>query len=142
MEFISRLKPAHWAWLHFKFVLIIWAILFVAFTPPSPSAILGVILEVLIGLFVLTGVFISITGLIRSMSYDFKTAYSGAKMELAGSFIAITGPISYMIVQFNLSTIEEGNHRFALTAFAYALVSTMVARIFMIIGHLRELRGE
>lgn len=132
MNTISQLRPDHWAWLHAKFAMILWAFAFFFYTPLKVETVVGFIIASLIALVVVIGISISVFGLLRSISDFTEKARQGINIELAGLWIAISGPISYFVIQLFLSFGPEGDQRIALTVLAYAIFAFMLVRIVMV----------
>lgn len=136
----KRFRPDHWAWMHAKVALLVWAILFLAFTPTKVSAALDIILASSISFTTIIGVVISIVGLFQAMSLNIEKAKRGTNLELAGLWVALIGPVSYFATQFFLSFGPDGDQRIALTAFAYAVSSFVYVRIVLILEHRKRPR--
>jgi len=129
METIRKLRPDHWAWLHAKAALVVWSVLFFLYIPNKLSNVLGVTIGGLISLITLIGVLISVVGLFASLSKYTVKASRGTSLELSGLWLAISGPIAYLVVQFYLTFGIEGDQRIALVAFSYTLCAFMLVRI-------------
>jgi hypothetical protein len=132
---IKKLRPDHWAWLHAKFALLIWAVFFYIYTPSKTEDSLGYFLASVVSFTVILGVLISVVGLFRSLSKYTKKARIGLNIELAGLWLAISGPLSYTVTQFSFVFGPEGDQRIALTALGYAFVSFIFVRIVIVRMH-------
>lgn len=129
-----RLRPDHYAWLHAKGALIIWAVLLFIYTPSQVSWALGWLLSGGISLAVVTGLTLSVVGLFRSMSLNTLKSKKGTNLELAGLYIAIAGPAAYCVTQFFLAFAPDAQRQ-ALTAFAYAVCALLYVRIVLVTMH-------
>lgn len=138
METLHKLRPDHWAWLHAKAAMLIWAALFFAFTPLKVFVALDFWVSTAISLFVVFGILVSVIGLVKSTSNNNHVAHKGLNLELTGLWFAIAGPFAYCVTQFYLTFGIEGDQRIALVAFAYALCSFMLVRIVIVTTHRRR----
>ena len=135
MQTLKKLRPDHWAWLHAKAALLVWAALFFEFTPTKVADALQFLLATLISVVTFVGIGTSVFGLFTSTSNIIRKARRGLNIELAGLWVAISGPIAYMVTQIFLVFGEDGDQRIALTAFAYALCALMAVRIVIVDSH-------
>jgi hypothetical protein len=131
----NRLRPDHWAWLHAKAALIIWAIVFYFRTPEPVAIALGWLLVPAVSIIVTGGIIVSVAGLFLSLSAKSKEALRGINVELSGLWSAIGGLGAYFIVQLFLSFGPEGDQRNALTVFAYASMAMLFTRVVVVREH-------
>ena len=142
MKAIRKLRPDHWAIIHAKIAMLVWAILFLAYTPLTLSKVLQGILPFLISGAVLFGVTISLVGIFMSISKFACTARRGENLELAGLWLSLSGPLAYFAIQVYLSfLLRDGEQRIALSAFAYAFSSFMFVRIVIIHSHRKRINA-
>lgn len=135
MRILKRLRPDHWAWLHAKAALIAWAVLFFIYTPEKLSLALGWLLATGVSAVVIIGVGVSVVGLFMSLSNYTTDARRGVNIELAGLWVALSGPFAYCATQGYLAFGPEGDQRIALVAFAYAMCAFMIVRIVIVSMH-------
>jgi hypothetical protein len=138
MKYLKRLTLVHWAWMHAKVALGVWAVLLFMFTPERVNLAVGGLLIGGITLVTLIGAFVSVVGLVLSVQSG-RTALTGLTVELAGLyFMLFGGAVPYFITQLYLANTLAGIDRIALTAFAYAMCAFVVCRIALVTSRRRK----
>jgi hypothetical protein len=135
LNLTNRLRPDHWAWLHAKAAIILWAVLFFFFTPEKVHFALGWLLSTSVSIIVVGGILVSVIGLYVSLSGMSRAALRGINIELSGLWAAIGGMGAYFITQLFLAFGPEGDQRIALTAFAYAATAMLLTRVIVVREH-------
>lgn len=141
IDYVRRLRPHQWAWLHFKFALGIgWstAILFV-----TPTQIQQVTSEGGLRVWAygtLAGAIVSLVGMFINLADSEKRARFGIRLELTGLILFAGGPLQYLIVQVTLLTQsdEAFSQRYALTWFAYAMLAAVIVRLVIVFTAMRR----
>lgn len=137
LHIFKKLRPDHWAWLHAKLALMTWAIIFYFNTPPQVEGVLDRILATLISVFVVSGLLLSVTGLLLAVSKKTRRSGLGTSLEISGLWIALAGPVSYFIVRFYLAFTPDGKAGSALAALAYTVCAFVIVRLVQVI-HFRK----
>lgn len=135
MRLLRRLRPDQVAWLHAKLALVVWAVLFLLFTPQKIESALGWLIAASVSGVVFFGILTSVVGLVLTLSTNIRRTLRGINIELAGLWSAIGGLGGYFITQVFLAFGPEGDQRIALTAFAYANAALLLVRIVLVREH-------
>ncbi len=139
--FYKKLRPDHWAWLHAKLAIVVWAISFYFFTPHSINIVLHYTLATLISVFTIVGLLISVVGLCMALSSSLNRARRGTNLEIAGLWISLTGPLSFFLT---LLYIEIGTGQNQLTPFValgYVAFSVLLVRLIIVRTFRKKVRG-
>jgi hypothetical protein len=138
MKYLKRLTLVHWAWMHAKVALGVWAVLLYTFTPERVNLALGWVLIGSVTLVTLVGAVVSIVGLVMSVQLG-RVALAGLTIELSGLyFMLLGGAFPYLVTQFSLAFGSAGSDRIALTAFAYAMCAFLLCRIALVTSRRRK----
>lgn len=84
---------------------------------------------------IIIGMVTSVYGLYKSLSLNAKVAMRGVRVELAGLWVAMSGPFAYMATQVYILTQPEPGDRIAQIAICYLLMSFIFVRIVIITSH-------
>lgn len=142
----TRLTLLHLSWIHAKVALGVWAVLFLVFTPDRVADSWGGVISWLVAGVTLSGVVLSVIGLIASAPekgavLPSRRTLTGLLIELVGLWwMLLGGLLAYTLTQFALTFDERGDQRIALTAFAYASCAFALCRIAMVSHRRRKER--
>lgn len=137
---LAKVKFQAWLWIHFKLALLVWSVLLYHFTPPQVQDTQGSFLTGLMTIVTGIGAVIAIVGLIVK-NQGGEITLVGTEIELGGLFFMAAGPVTYLFTQISLALNlpnGEGETRYALCAFAYALCAALLARIAIVFDHFRK----
>lgn len=130
MRKLLKLRRDQKAWVHAKLTLALWAVMLMLFTPTPVENALGVFITAAISLTVVAGVAVSIGGMLHAQSVYTAAIRKGVKIELAGLWLAISGPAAYLLVQLFLVIYgEDPLQRFVQIFVYYSLCSFLAVRV-------------
>lgn len=139
---IRDVKIQGWMWLHFKLALLVWSILLYHFTPVFVMQAQGSFITGLMTFITGIGAIVSGVGLILK-NQEGEVGLVGTEIELAGLCFMAAGPFTYLVTQIYLAfTLVDGDQRFALCAFIYAMCAVLVCRIALVFGQLTKAMRE
>lgn len=144
----TRLKALDWVWLHSKIAAAAWVILLMAFTPNALAASWGGLLTFLIATVTVSGVGISLTGMvmaatgpvssIEQVTATVRRTQRGLRIELIGLWWMLLGGIgTYTMTQFVL-VVSGDDQRIALTGLGYWTASMLICRIVSVVHRRRK----
>lgn len=133
MDVFRKLTLRHWAWLHFKLALLAWAIILLTYTPSSVVGALGMLVG-FVAVVTIVGTAVSSVGIIMSaQGLSTRAGVTGISVELIGLCFTTAGPLSYLITQVCLAFGPEGEQRYALCLYAYAMCAALACRILIVV---------
>jgi len=136
---LKKLRPDHWAWLNAKLAMIIWSVLFFVNASSSPvGQALQFFLTLLVSGVVFFGLIVSAVGLLMATSKFIKTSQRGTTLELAGLYLALSGPVSYFIVRVVLVVTSVDHRGSDLAVLSYAVAAFIFVRIVIISSHRKK----
>lgn len=127
---LMRLRLDHWAWIHAKMSLFLWACFFFASTPPQTVDALGITLNRVAACFAIVGAIMSVVGLIISTNPCLQMRHKGYTIELTGLIIAVCGPLTTMVA--HISRIDDDPTSIPRAGFSYTLAAFMLARALVV----------
>ena len=132
MGVFRKLTLRHWSWIHFKFAMLVWAVVLLGYTPTAVAGALGAVV-ITISTVTIVGSVTSIVGIVMSAQNGTKAGVIGISVELAGLYFMGAGPVAYFITQVWLAlTLPEGSQRYALVVFSYAMCVALACRILIV----------
>jgi uncharacterized membrane protein len=135
LKTFKQFRADHWAWVHAKIVFILWASLTLWQTPTKVDEVLDRFLVIAICSVIIVGMVSSMVGLYLSMNTIRKKADFGVRLELAGLWLSIGGPLGYMVTQAYILTTPNPGDRIPQVALAYLIMAFVLARIMIIYVH-------
>lgn len=138
MQTLKKLRPDHWAWLHAKVAIMVWAVLFFMYTPFQLQELLEYTIIGLVSFVIVFGVGASIVGLFMSFSKYTIVARRGENIEIAGLSLALAGPIVYFIARVWLIFSIQDGQGIPIAALAYAITAFLLVRIIIVSTHRKQ----
>lgn len=134
---LHHLTAVDWAFLNVKISLgLVWPLFFFSGDSLLPAGTGGLFLWLWCACTVL-GFIVSVTGLIMAAQPS-KCHARGRRVELAGIWLFLGGPVCYGILQLGLLAETHNPIRGAQIALAYALTAALVARLFIVRDGVRQ----
>ena len=135
MQTLKKLRPDHWAWLHAKVAIMIWAVLFFMYTPFQLQELLEYTIICLVSSVIVFGVGVSIVGLFMSFSKYTTWARRGENIEISGLSLALAGPIVYFLARVWLVFSINDGQGIPIAALAYSITALLLVRIVIVVTH-------
>lgn len=133
-DFVRRITPRHWAWIHFKLALGLgWgtAVLFV--TAPSIRETISEQSIQLWSIGTVIGGLISIVGIVVTVSRNEMWQIRGLGAETIGLVLLAGGPFQYLLIQVAYLVNGQFDQRYQLAWFAYSMLAAIIVRMVIII---------
>ncbi len=131
---LKKLRPDHWAWLHAKLAILVWAILFYIYTPYTVSNVLQYVITLLISIFTVVGILISVIGLSLALSNSISRSRHGTNLEISGLWLALTGPLVLCLAFFWIAFDENNGAFTVLASLAYAVFALLLVRLVIVMS--------
>jgi hypothetical protein len=137
---LFKLRRDQKAWVYAKLSVAAWAVILMLFTPTPVANALGVVITGLISLSVCIGVATSVAGMLHAQSPYTVAIKKGTKVELAGLWLAFSGPAAYMMVQIFLVLFGEDPYQRMAVVFAYqSMAAFILVRIVIVQGFRKKM---
>lgn len=141
---MKHITIRHWAWIHFKVALALWAVEYLIFAPTVTTAALGSLRWVVFGA-TIVGAVISAGGLIISTQPGEWARKRGVQIELGGLIVLAIGPLVFWTTQLSFviqRNVPEWTARIPFQGLAYVVLAAAIARGVTVVPRYRRELAE
>lgn len=138
-----RIPLRYWAWMFaFASLGLGWGHAIAFQPPPNYHGYVDMSSILLMGVMTMVGGVVSILGMLMTLAHTRPIAYTGLWIETVGTVLLAGGPLQYLGLQVGYLIDGQFDQRYALSWFAFSVVTFMLVRFSIIVPALvKQQRG-